>query len=75
VDEPDLPPMEQLMPLVYRIGEIAMPLLQRLTKAAEPNMAGEERRTDADGFVHITPASAAERGAATAIPEPDRLIA
>jgi hypothetical protein len=75
VDEPALPPMELLMPLVYRICEVAVPVLQRLTRGAEPSMTGERRRTDADGFVHITPASAAEPGAATAMPEPDRLIA
>ena len=30
VDEPAPPPVEQLMPLLQRIGEIAMPLLQQL---------------------------------------------
>lgn len=48
VDEPALRPVEQLVPLLERIGTIALPLLQRTRR---------EGRIDADGFVHITPAS------------------
>ncbi len=54
VDEPAPLPMEQLMPLLQRIGEIAMPLLQRLAgQAGQP--PSDNRLVDADGFVHITP--------------------
>ena len=51
VDEPAPLPADQLMPLLEKIGEAVMPLLQRATRfAAEP--AGF---TDADGFTHLTP--------------------
>jgi uncharacterized protein (DUF362 family) len=51
LDEVALPPIEQIMPLLQRLGEIALPLIQR---AAQPT-AETLRNTDADGFVHITP--------------------
>ena len=55
VDEPAPPPVEQLMPLLQRIGEGAMPLLARLA-GRHADMAGAGHRTDPDGFVHVTPA-------------------
>ena len=55
VDEPAPPPAEQLMPLLHRIGEIAVPLLQQLSGKHDPAAAGASHRIDADGFVHITP--------------------
>jgi hypothetical protein len=54
LDEVSLPPIEQIMPLLQRIGEIALPLLQRVAQPAAEAL----HDTDADGFVHITPLAA-----------------
>ena len=59
VDEPAPPPVEQLMPLLQQIGEIAMPLLRQLAGRNDGTMAGADHRIDSDGFVHITPAQSA----------------
>ncbi|HEY2620562.1 MAG TPA: hypothetical protein VGI78_24700, partial [Acetobacteraceae bacterium] len=56
VDEPALPAAERLMPMLERIGEIAMPLLQKLSGKPDPTATGASHRLDADGFVHVTPA-------------------
>ena len=58
VDEPAPPQVEQLMPLLQRIGEGAMPLLERLT-GRHDDMPGAGHHTDADGFVHVTPSESA----------------
>jgi hypothetical protein len=71
VDEPTLPPMEQLMPFLQKIGEIGMPMLQRLTRAAETIAAVDQQHMDEDGFVHVTPATPGDSTA----PGSDRLIA
>ena len=42
VDEPAPPPPNRLMPLLQRIGEIAMPLLQRLAGTRDRPGAGED---------------------------------
>jgi len=52
VDETALPPAEQLMPLLQRIGEAALPLLQRLQQRTTDS---PEHLADADGFVHVAP--------------------
>jgi hypothetical protein len=69
VDEPAMPPAEQLMPLLQRLGELAMPFLLRTAGQRDPSAADDARRTDADGFVHITPAPAATSDTAV---NPDR---
>jgi uncharacterized protein (DUF362 family) len=56
VDEPAPPPAEQLMPLLQRISEAAMPLLRQLAGRHDQAVADAGRKTDADGFVHVTPA-------------------
>jgi uncharacterized protein (DUF362 family) len=55
VDEPSVPPAERLVPLLQRLGEVAMPLLQRVAGRPDRTGAGEDHRIDADGFVHIVP--------------------
>ncbi|HET7879284.1 MAG TPA: hypothetical protein VFL55_00250, partial [Acetobacteraceae bacterium] len=54
VDEPALPPMEQLMPMLQRVAEIATPLLQRFTNGGAA-MQQPAPQVDADGFVHVVP--------------------
>ncbi len=56
VDEPAPPPIEQIMPLVQRAGEIALPLLHQLAGKRDPAASAATHRIDADGFAHITPA-------------------
>jgi uncharacterized protein (DUF362 family) len=60
VDESLPPAVEQLMPFLEQIGEILMPIMQRITGIARPIVAEGIQRADADGFVHITPASIAQ---------------
>jgi uncharacterized protein (DUF362 family) len=72
VDEPALPAAERLMPMLQRIGEIAMPLLQQLSGKHDQTVAGAEHRTDAEGFVHITPA---DPDACRTAADPDRWAA
>ncbi len=72
VDEPAPPPMEQIMPLLQRIGEIAIPLLQQLAGKRDPTGTSEARRTDTDGFVHITPPQSIALGTAS---NPEQWIA
>jgi hypothetical protein len=59
VDEPSIPPAEQLMPLLQRIAEMAMPLLQQAAGMSDVAVPGEDHRIDADGFVHIAPEQSA----------------
>ena len=54
-DEPSPLPVEQLMPLLQKIGEMAMPLVQNLVRTAQLSPAEPRRSIDADGFTHITP--------------------
>ncbi len=69
VDEPAMPPIELIMPLLTRIGDIAMPLLQGITSNRDGAPAPDTRRVDADGFVHITPVQPMVRDEAS---EPER---
>ena len=64
VDEPAPPPMEQIMPLLQRISEIAIPLLQQLAGKLDPTGASEAKRIDTEGFVHITPTQSIASGTA-----------
>ena len=68
VDEPASPPVEQLMPLLQRIGEGAMPLLEQLAGRRDDILVAG-RRTDADGFVHVTPAESGRNATPT---DPER---
>ncbi len=74
VDEPARVSGEQLMDVLGRIGEIAAPLLQRMTRQPPP-APDERRKTDADGFVHVHPASQAQPDADETTPDIDRWIA
>jgi hypothetical protein len=71
-DEPAPPPMEQIMPLLQRVGEIALPLLQRLAGTRGQSGAREACRIDTDGFVHITPTQSVAWGTAS---DPEQWIA
>jgi len=62
VDEPSPQPMELLGPLLQKVGELAMPLLQQLMRKREPAMPYGQRQTDEDGFVHVVPATADAAG-------------
>jgi hypothetical protein len=59
IDQPSPPPLEQLMPVLQQIGEFALPLLQRFTAGQDVAAAQPAQHTDADGFVHVSPAQAA----------------
>jgi uncharacterized protein (DUF362 family) len=72
VDEPAPPPMEQIMPLLQRIGEIAIPVLQQLAGKRDQAGASEAKRIDTDGFVHITPAQSIVSGT---VSDPEQWIA
>jgi hypothetical protein len=65
IDEPAPVAAEQLMPLLQKLGEAAMPLLQR-TLRGDTAQADASQWTDADGFTHGT--SVTE----TSATEPDR---
>lgn len=54
-DEPAVFPTEQLMPLLQRVGEVALPLMQRVLRMQAPGRDGANHWTDADGFTHIMP--------------------
>jgi hypothetical protein len=75
VDEPSPASGEQLMQMLGRIGEIAAQLLQRVTRLSPPARAEERRETDADGFVHVRPASQSQPAADASTPDIDRWIA
>ena len=68
MDEPAPVAAEQLMPLLQKLGETAMPLLQR-TLRGDTAQADASQWTDADGFTHGT--SVTE----TSATEPDRWMA
>ena len=74
VNEPAPPAMEQLMPLLQRIGELVIPLLPHLSAGQEPAATNDDRKLDADGFVHITPVSSSPAAAETIVPELERWI-
>jgi uncharacterized protein (DUF362 family) len=74
VDEPASPPVQQLIPLLQRIGETAMPFLQQFTGRHDRTVAGADHRIDADGFVHITPAQSVASDAEQWIAEITRFI-
>jgi hypothetical protein len=56
VDEVTPLPVEQLMPMLQKIGEIAMPLLQRMVMPASPDAVTANGWVDGDGFTHVAPA-------------------
>lgn len=60
-DEPTAYPTEQLMPLLRKIGDLAMPLIQR---ALQPQGSGGDthRWTDPDGFTHVLPCTEVQVG-------------
>jgi hypothetical protein len=64
--------MEQIMPLLQRIGEIAIPVLQQLAGKRDQAGASEAKRIDTDGFVHITPAQSIVSGT---VSDPEQWIA
>ena len=57
-DEPSPLPLEQLVPLLQKLGEAAMPLLQRIMQRSPPETTEPEQWVDADGFTHVLPATA-----------------
>jgi hypothetical protein len=59
-DEPSPLPLEQLMPLLEKIGEVAMPLVQKImqTPGGAPN--DPRRWIDVDGFTHNEPMAATQ---------------
>jgi hypothetical protein len=57
VDEATPLPVEQLMPVLQKIGEIALPLLERIVKPASPDAIGADGWVDGDGFTHVSPVS------------------
>lgn len=57
-DEPSPLPLEQLMPLLQKLGEAAMPLLQKIMQRDPPETTEPEQWVDADGFTHVLPATA-----------------
>jgi uncharacterized protein (DUF362 family) len=57
VDEATPLPVEQLMPVLQKIGEIALPLLERIVKPASPDALGSDGWVDDDGFTHVSPVS------------------
>ncbi len=75
VDEPTPASGEQLMQLLGRIGEIATPLLQRVTRQPAPAQPEEHREIDADGFVHVRPAPQTQPAAEGTTPDLDRWVA
>ena len=72
VDEPSLPAVEHLMPVIERIGDIVTPLFQRLMRSDDAVVTDELPQVDADGFVHVSP-NPAKRAADTTMPA-DRWI-
>ncbi len=75
VNEPAPPAMEHLMPLLQRIGELVIPLLPDMSARQELAETNDDRKFDADGFVHITPASSSPSIAATNVPGVERWVA
>ena len=57
VDEATPLPVEQLMPVLQKIGEIALPLLERIVRPASPDAVGADGWVDGDGFTHVSPVS------------------
>ncbi|HLJ06525.1 MAG TPA: hypothetical protein VKT26_09650, partial [Acetobacteraceae bacterium] len=57
-DEPSPLPLEQLVPLLQKLGEAAMPLLHRIMQRSPPETTEPEQWVDADGFTHVLPATA-----------------
>jgi uncharacterized protein (DUF362 family) len=57
VDEPAANTAEQLVALLSRVGEFAAPLMQGLTQRPASVPSADHREVDADGFVHVRPAS------------------
>jgi hypothetical protein len=64
-------PIEPLMSLLQKIGEIAMPLVQKIMRTSQPELVEPQQWIDSDGFTHITPIASAQQPLA----EPERWIA
>jgi uncharacterized protein (DUF362 family) len=75
VDEPAPPPVEQLMPLLRRLGEIMQPMLHHMAQRSDPTVTKDNVQVDADGFVHVVPASSSSSTMTANIPELDQWIA
>jgi hypothetical protein len=56
-DDPAPNTAEQLVALLSRIAEFAAPLMQGLTQQPASAPSADHREVDADGFVHVRPAS------------------
>jgi hypothetical protein len=54
-DEPTPLPLEQLMPLLQKLGEAAMPLIQKIVQRAPQDATEPQQWVDADGFTHVLP--------------------
>ena len=67
-DEPTPLPLEELMPLLQKLGEVAMPLVQKVMQGSRAETAEPQHWVDTEGFTHVLPA-APEPSA-----EPDRLL-
>jgi uncharacterized protein (DUF362 family) len=65
-DEPSPLPIEQVMPLLQRIGEIAMPLAQKFMGTSQSVAVEPNQWIDDDGFTHITPTASAHEPLAQA---------
>ncbi len=56
-DEPTPLPLEELMPLLQKLGEIAMPLVQKIMQRSRGESAEPKQWVDTDGFTHVLPAT------------------
>ena len=74
-DEPSPLPLEQLMPLIEKIGEVAMPLVQKIIQTPSAAPIDPSRWIDADGFTHIEPTAAAQPNSAEPTTGTDHWIA
>lgn len=74
-DEPSPLPLEQLMPLLEKFGEVAMPLVQRIMQRSNAATIDPHRWIDADGFTHILPTAATQPSSAEPTTATDRWIA
>jgi hypothetical protein len=74
-DEPSPLPLEQLMPLLEKIGEVAMPLVQKIMQTPNRAPTDPRRWIDTDGFTHIVPTASAQPNSTEPANATDRWIA